>query len=983
MTSDRYVSTQAIRRAVRGCEIAVLAALGITWQGGAQHIACPYPDHDDQNPSWRWDERKARDYCTCIERSHSIFDVVMRIEGLDFEAAKLRVAEILGRHDLIKVRDGERHQAMDAASLLRPPAEQRDDELVRGYLAWRLDVPPEQVAMPATPVAGWRCLAYYDPPAGRGGKPKLVGLHPCAVFGTLAPDGRRHAHRTYVAADGQGKAELGVDARGRPRDPKKSARLKEGRSAAGCVVLWGDPTRAPHILLCEGIETAAALALARQGEIEAGEMIVAAALSTSGMQAFVPWPATRTITVAADRDEDKPPDDRGYRAGERAARAFALAHHERVEIKIALPGDPGEDVDWLDILRRDGVHAVRAGLAGAQRFAPTQQEIDDARQRAESASALAEIERTYPLPALESMTLDYRHTRSGRIMVHKYAGKNKEGEDVWLPVATPFGVPARVRHADQANAYGLRMTVQDMDGRPRVVEFDRATLPRMAAAEIRAQLFAAGLRTEADGEMVAVQALKAADPSCEIILVSRSGWHRIPELSDPAFVTPEGDVLGAPAGCMLELAAAARVPGSTRMGSLDGWRAAVAAAVLATNCPHWVLGAAAGFAGSILALVGFDTCGINLSGLSTSGKTLAQKLAVSAWTTPRIGVGLLQSLRTTENAIESLAQASTGTVLALDEMAHVDGQTLGRLIYSIASGLGKARLTSQATQQQRYSWATFGILSGECSLEEKVRGDGGHWLAGMAVRFPDVDVTDVNRSVPRVTLDAMAAIDDHCGHAGPAFVQGLVAHAYHRNPEPLRQIVLKATHKIAGEKADSAGIRAATPFGLLLTAGELAKAFRLLPAETRVTDAVQWGWQRFGASSDALALDPAALAVSNLRVWIAERWGVTIKPIEPAFDSFGNALVNNRECVGWYDDDAVYLPTRRTREAAGSALKEQEIARILDERGLLAVHERGRLTVRYVPKVGHLQCYALRRAAFGRSDAEQEPEFTVYQGGRQ
>ena len=31
------------------------------------------------------------------------------------------------------------------------------------------------------------------------------------------------------------------------------------------------------------------------------------------------------------------------------------------------------------------------------------------------------------------------------------------------------------------------------------------------------------------------------------------------------------------------------------------------------------------------------------------------------------------------------------------EMAHIDGQTLGRLIYSIASGQGKARLTSHAT----------------------------------------------------------------------------------------------------------------------------------------------------------------------------------------------------------------------------------------------------------------------------------------------
>ena len=66
MTSDCYVLTQAIREAVKGQETTVLAALGIAWQDGAPHISCPYHDHSDGNPSWRWDERKAKAYCTCI-----------------------------------------------------------------------------------------------------------------------------------------------------------------------------------------------------------------------------------------------------------------------------------------------------------------------------------------------------------------------------------------------------------------------------------------------------------------------------------------------------------------------------------------------------------------------------------------------------------------------------------------------------------------------------------------------------------------------------------------------------------------------------------------------------------------------------------------------------------------------------------------------------------------------------------------------------
>jgi hypothetical protein len=983
MTSDRYAPTKEIQEAVKGREREVLAALRIPWDGGSGHINCPYPDHADDNPSWRWNEKKQRAHCTCTERSQSIFDVVARCENVDFEAAKLRVAEILGRQDLIKVRDGERHQAMDAGSLLRPPADQRDHSLVCSYLAYRLDVPPDQVPMPSTPVVGWRALAYYDPPAKRGGQPKLVGHHPCVVFGTRSPDGRRHAHRIYVQPDGAGKAELGRRTNGGPRDAKKSATLKEGQNAAGCVVLWGDPAEAPHLILGEGIETAAALALVRQAEIEAGEVAVAAALSTGGIRSFQPWPATRRITIAADRDEDRPADDRGFKAGELAARAFAFAHQERVEIGIALPGSDGEDVDWLDVLRRDGVETVLAGLEGAEGFTPTAQEIDAARRCADRASKLAEIERTYPLPAMESLTLDYRHTRSGKIMVHKYAGKDKEGEEIWLPVTSPVGVPSRLRYIDEAEGYGLRVVVQGMDGKPRPLDFERGALARMGASELRAKLFASGLRAEDDGEHVVVKALKAADPASEITVVSRPGWHLLPGLEHPVFVAPNGEVIGSPKNYGLELAASARLDGRATSGTLKGWQEAISAAIGSANCPHFTLGILSGFVGPIQGLARFDSCGINESGTSSSGKTLSQRLAVSAWSSTRLGSGLLQSLRTTENAVESIAQSASGTVLALDEVAHIDGQTLGRMVYSIAGGQGKARLSSEAVLRQRYSWTTFILLSGECSLEEKVREDNGQWMAGMAVRILDVDVTSVNRAVPPDVLARIDGILKHHGHAGPMFVRRLVEHGYHARPDDLRQTILNAARLIAGKDADSMRIRAATVFALLLIAGGLAKEFGLLPHTTDVEGAVKWGWQQFDQSSDALALKPEQQIIVNLTTWVAQRWDVTIKPIEPDVNAYGHARTNNRDALGWYDEEAVYLPTNLVREASGGALKETQIARVLDEKGYLAKRESAkRLAVRYVPRVGKSQCYALSKERFGWG-SDEEPELTVVQGGRQ
>ena len=366
--ADRYVPTRVLQQATRRREIEILQALRISWQDGAPHIRCPYAAHSDHHPSWRWDQRKHRAYCTCIGR-HSIVDVVMHAQGLEFEAAKLLVAEILKLDDLIRI-PGSGCRAMDAESLLRPPADQRDIVLPRSYLAYRLGVPADEVLMPSTPAVGWRELPYYDPPAQKNDRPKLVRRYPCIVFGTVAPDGRQHAHRIHVAADGAGKADLGVTPDGRPRDPKKSARLKNGQSAAGCVALWGDPASARHLLVAEGVETAAALALAYRAEIESSEIAVAAALSASGIRAFITWPATRKVTIAADRDESRPKDDRGFKAGESAARAFAHSHHERLEISIALPGDPGEGVDWLDVLRRAGVDAVRTGIAAASRFEP-------------------------------------------------------------------------------------------------------------------------------------------------------------------------------------------------------------------------------------------------------------------------------------------------------------------------------------------------------------------------------------------------------------------------------------------------------------------------------------------------------------------------------------------------------------------------------------------------------------------------------------
>ena len=979
-SSREYVKTADIKAAVQGKEWSVLQHLGIEWNGQRGHITCPYPDHGGE-ADWRWDDDKKLAFCTCIGKrpgekgAHNIFNVIEVMQGIGFNAAKVWVAQLLRRPDLIKTANSERYQKTDPESLLNPPAANRDDTLVWSYLGYRLDIDACAVLRPTTPVAGHRRLAYFDPPAKESGKPKLVGTAPCAVFGQIDRDGHRHAHRIYLKPDGCGKADFGIGADGQPREAKKSAKRPDAETTSGRGVVWGDPATATLTVSSEGVENGTAIAVALRPEIDNGQVIVVACISAVGLEAFRPWPATTAMIVAADRDEGRKPDGRERdRRGERAARTLCMRQTDNVRCGIALPGVPGEKVDWLDILLRDGVLAVRQGVFRAVEFVPTADELERAAQDQSRVSELNEIAVTYPLPAMENTELKYAHTAAGKVKVHKLAGSRDDPHLV--AIATPFGVPARLRHIDQADAYGLRCVVQDMNGKPRAVDFDRGMLGKMGAGDIRALLFQAGLRTEDDGDFIAVQSLKAADPDREIIVVKQPGWHEIPGCPDPVFLAPDGTVIGAPYGLDLELATSVRMPPELALaGTLDDWRAAVATAIAVRDCQHWTIGVLAGFVGPLVSLTGLPSCGINLSGLSTSGKSTGQRLAVSAWSKPQLrhDSGLFQSAHTTGNAIEPLAQRATGTVLALDELAHVGGKMVAGLVYTIAGDTGKKRMNPDASLRQSYTWSTFAILSCECSLEEKVRSDGGEWRAGMAVRFPDIDITEVNRSVDRATLTAIDGIDRHYGRAGPAFVSKLIEYGLHRQASALRDRIFKAAEAIAGSP-DGATVRAAIPFALLLVAGELAVSFGLVPAETPVKEAVQWAWDRFKRSSDAAALDPDAQTIANLQRWTAERWDVTLRSVDRGHG------INNRDAVGWYDETAVYIPTDRIREAAGNALKQSQIGALLHNRGLLAKKETDRFYIKYVPLVGRVSAYALSRKEFGRTEQVTEPNFSIYEG---
>jgi hypothetical protein len=530
---ERFVRTREIRAAVKGHEGAILDALGIAWRNGRPHITCPYPDHDDHDPSWRWDAKSDRAFCTCItgRKSDGIFDVVMKMKATDFDATKIIVAELLRRDDLIEGGSG---QKTDPQSLLNPHANNRDDAIPPRYLAARLGIAVDQMPSPSTKMVGISSLAYFDAPLknGKSGKPVLVGRWPCAVFETIAADGHQHAQRIYVSTDYSGKAELGQDTRGRQRDPKKSAqRDPKGASTAGCCVVWGDPD-SEHVIVTEGIENAAAVACSFRHEIENGELAVLSAITAGGIEAFVPWPATRRITVAADRDEGKP--GASFKRGENAARNLALRLGSEAanggEVLIALPGQPGATYDFLDLFRDIDPDQVRNIILAALPFRPTAEEIEEFNNHGRRQSEIKEIAGAFPLPPLIGLRVEYRHTETDEIWLYRLKGIREDREtsdrtEVWEAVSSPFGNFVLLLSRGEHLAHGLRVHVRTTTGAVDTIDFMRAELPQLGASGVRSAMMSAGVRVANGGEMTIVEILKQVGPSDCIDVTQAFGWR--------------------------------------------------------------------------------------------------------------------------------------------------------------------------------------------------------------------------------------------------------------------------------------------------------------------------------------------------------------------------------------------------------------------------------------------------------------------------
>lgn len=197
------------------------------------------------------------------------------------------------------------------------PLDLRRHEIARRYLESRglgalLNDPPAELRF-------HQALAYFD-----GSARRLLGCYPAILAAVRGPDGHvMTLHRTYLAADGAGKAAV-------PSPRKVCPPWRKNGLRAAAVRLYAATER---LALAEGIETALAVRLASGWPVWS-------CVSAHGLASVELPDPVRSVLIAADYD----------RAGLDGAQT--LAQRLRAQgrcVRVAVPDEPGQDFN--DLLR--------------------------------------------------------------------------------------------------------------------------------------------------------------------------------------------------------------------------------------------------------------------------------------------------------------------------------------------------------------------------------------------------------------------------------------------------------------------------------------------------------------------------------------------------------------------------------------------------------------------------------------------------------
>lgn len=169
-------------------------------------------------------------------------------------------------------------------------------------------------------------------------------------------------------------------------------------------------------------------------------------------------------------------------------------------------------------------------------------------------------------------------------------------------------------------------------------------------------------------------------------------------------------------------------------GTIEEWKNRIGRYAAGNSRLCLMLGAA--FAAPLLRLLHVDGGVLHLYGQSSSGKTTAQRVALSVWGHGRDSG---ESWNSTAYALVNNAAARNDGLLALDEMGEdATGRSVDQSIYTLANGKGRALGAKEGGNRPEVHFRVLVVSSGETSLEGHMSKHGRQVMAGQMVRCPSI-----------------------------------------------------------------------------------------------------------------------------------------------------------------------------------------------------------------------------------------------------
>lgn len=207
---------------------------------------------------------------------------------------------------------------------------------------------------------------------------------------------------------------------------------------------------------------------------------------------------------------------------------------------------------------------------------------------------------------------------------------------------------------------------------------------------------------------------------------------------------------------------------------------------------------------------------VNLYGETGKGKTVSLKVAASVWGNPE-GRGFISESNSTINALEMKLDVLNNIPLLIDDLAKIqkeDSRKLTEMVYMLAAGGGKNRLTRELDMRYTPNWCNV-ILT---NMERPITDD---TMQGGAInRVLDFEMQE--GYIFQNANEIVNTLSKNYGYAGQLFANQVAKHGNDLKGmiDKYKEIIKKKAAEMGEQKEEKQII----PLAILLTADEITEA---------------------------------------------------------------------------------------------------------------------------------------------------------------